>query len=118
MYHHLNALNGFKCLKFGHVTDKCRSHVRCTGCGKNHDVVVREIEKANFKCANWENHSAAYGGCLKMKEQAYINSVIVIEGNTRLQTKNRTVHSYANLVKKHTLWNCATNSATKSQIRI
>jgi len=83
-------LRCYKCQRFGHVADEWRSSERCTRCGIKYDVDNCEIEKAHFKCANCGgNHSAAYGGCPKMKEQAHINSVMVNEGVTRLQAKSK-----------------------------
>jgi len=115
-------LRCFKCQRFGHVADECRGHERCTRCGKNHDVDNCQTEKANFKCANCGgNHSAAYGGCPKMKEQAHINSVMVNEGVTRVQAKTKIVHSYANVVKKATpVESCppVTNASSKSQTHV
>ena len=56
----------YKCLRFGHIADDCRSDVKCMHCGtsghKKNDNVCASRPK---RCANCEGpHPATYRGCI------------------------------------------------------
>ena len=57
------VLRCFKCQRFGHGINTCRSKLRCVSCGEGHDWQACP-NKTNPKCARCgEAHSAAYLGC-------------------------------------------------------
>ena len=64
----------FKCQRFGHVADMCRSSVRCPRCGERHSFDECSAEK-HLCCLCGGSHSAAYKGCEKYKEANQIQQV-------------------------------------------
>ena len=67
----------YRCQKFGHNADNCRSNIRCVACAGPHavaDCTVRE--KSHVKCINCGgNHTASYGGCQFIKNARVVEQV-------------------------------------------
>ena len=68
----LQALQCYKCQKFGHGQSQCKSPVEvCLRCGGNHRHTDCEVDKEHPKCANCQgNHPAHFRGCQVYKDAA------------------------------------------------
>nr|XP_039254403.1 uncharacterized protein LOC120331399 [Styela clava] len=67
-------LRCFNCQSFGHISKNCRGSTRCARCGGRH--LTNECEKAERVCLHCKgNHSAAYGGCPRYKEESHIQKI-------------------------------------------
>ena len=81
----------FKCQRYGHAAENCKSKERCPRCGEEHKW-ANCPNKENPKCANCGgNHSAAYQGCPNYKKAKEISEI-----------KNKEGITYAQAAKKHT----------------
>jgi hypothetical protein len=71
----------FKCQKFGHTKDHCRSETnKCPICAKDHGYESCP-NKLQLKCANCGGpHSAGYKDCPKYKESLTINKLVATTG--------------------------------------
>ena len=67
----------YRCQKFGHNADNCRSNIRCVACAGPHAVVDCPVrEKSHVKCTNCGgNHTASYGGCQYIKNARVVEQV-------------------------------------------
>ena len=76
----------YKCNRYGHKQDKCRSKPCCCKCGsRDHEYKDCHKEK---KCVNCHgNHSAAYGGCSVYKQEAKIQVIRELSNLTYSQAK-------------------------------
>jgi len=78
------------CQRFGHKAIHCRSTMKCSRCGKEHNFDAC-THKDIAKCANCgEDHSAAYKGCKKYKE---VKATLEIQATTKM--------SYRDALEKH-----------------
>ncbi|XP_076341473.1 uncharacterized protein LOC143242014 [Tachypleus tridentatus] len=58
------VLQCFKCQRFGHTANACRSLVRCVRCSGPHPVTACPNEREATRCANCKGpHASSYRGC-------------------------------------------------------
>ena len=67
----------YRCQKFGHNADNCRSNIRCVACTGPHAVLDCTVrKKSHVKCINCGgNHTASYGGCQFIKNARVVEQV-------------------------------------------
>ena len=81
----------YNCQKFGHNANICRSKTVCATCAGPHKTfnctqADLPLDQKTMKCINCnENHSANYGGCLKIKMAKEIEKKRAFEGLTYKQ---------------------------------
>ena len=65
----------FKCQRFGHTADSCRSKLRCVRCGEQHTFEQCK-KKLTPVCANCGGeHSAAFHGCEQAKKAKQVQEI-------------------------------------------
>lgn len=70
----------YKCRRFFHFANECRSKQRCARCGEEHATPECSANRDQFKCVNCgKAHSAAYAGCSAYKEAKEVSSVASVE---------------------------------------
>lgn len=86
------SLRCFKCQRMGHVAGVCRGQRHCMKCEGPHEYGKCGVEvKARFCNCVWE-HSAAFGCCIVLKQEAEIlrykitNKVAYAEAARRIQS--------------------------------
>ena len=65
----------YKCNRYGHKQEKCRSKPCCCKCGSR-DHEYKNCPRGEKRCVNCSgNHSAAYGGCSVYKQEAKLQVI-------------------------------------------
>lgn len=62
-------LQCFRCCRFGHFSNTCRSPVRCNRCGGGHYHTVCKVPRDSPRCCHCSGkHASSYGGCPARRE--------------------------------------------------
>ena len=66
----------FNCQEFGHLAKNCKKPPKCVLCAGIHTFSECSKQDIAVKCCNCgQNHTASYGGCIKMKEEKQIQKI-------------------------------------------
>lgn len=70
----------FNCQDFGHLAKNCKKRPKCVLCAGTHKFSECTKQNIEIKCSNCGyNHTASYGGCIKMKEQKQIQKIKAVQ---------------------------------------
>lgn len=87
----------YNCLRFGHMSNQCRSKIRCSLCGEQHDRKDCE-KKEDLKCIHCNgNHSATDKKCTEQLRQTKIKTIMALENLSYSDAKMRFKNSYAKI---------------------
>ncbi|KAK9884202.1 hypothetical protein WA026_005155 [Henosepilachna vigintioctopunctata] len=91
----------FQCLRFGHISEQCRSKHRCKKCGGEHDV--QNCEKVNPKCIHCSgNHLSTDNiNCSEFLKQKRIKKIMAFENISYKEALTKESNSYASAVRSN-----------------